>query len=56
MGIPLPQGRQFTALDSVEAPWVVIVNGAMAEPYWPNEAPTGTAADRGTRKRVVDSA
>ena len=42
MGIPLPQGRPFTALDSVEAPWVVIVNGAMAEPYWPNEAPIGT--------------
>ena len=35
-------GRAFTARDSVEVPWVVIVDGAMVEQYWPNEAPIGT--------------
>ena len=41
MGIPLLMGRAFTARDTAEAPWVVIINRTMAETYWPNESPTG---------------
>ena len=41
MGIPLLQGRTFTDRDTAEAPWVVVINRAMAEKYWPNTDPTG---------------
>ena len=41
MGIPLLQGRTFTAWDVAEAPWVVVVNRAMADKYWPTETPIG---------------
>ena len=41
MGIPLLQGRAFTARDVAEAPWVVVINRAMAEQYWPNADPIG---------------
>ena len=41
MGIPLLRGRAFTVRDGVEAPWVVVINRAMAETYWPNEDPVG---------------
>ena len=41
MGIPLLQGRAFTARDEAEAPWVVVINRAMAERYWPNADPVG---------------
>ena len=41
MDIPLLRGRAFTVRDGVEAPWVVVINRAMAETYWPNEDPVG---------------
>ena len=41
MGISLLQGGAFTARDAAEAPWVVVINRAMAETYWPNEDPIG---------------
>ena len=41
MDIPLLQGRGFTARDTAEAPWVVVINRAMAETYWPKESPIG---------------
>ena len=41
MGIRLLQGRAFTAQDAAEAPWVVVINRAMAETYWPDKNPIG---------------
>lgn len=37
MGIPLLEGRFFTAADKKGAPWVLIINRAMAQKYWPGE-------------------
>jgi predicted permease len=37
MGIPLVQGRFFTAGDRHGAPRVIVINRAMAQTYWPGE-------------------
>jgi predicted permease len=37
MGIPLLEGRFFTEGDKKGAPWVLIINRAMAQKYWPGE-------------------
>lgn len=41
MRMPLMQGRDFSARDTVNAPWVAIINQAMARRYWPHEDPLG---------------
>ncbi len=41
LGVPLLRGRDFTEKDGVEAPWVVIINQALARRYWPKEDPLG---------------
>ena len=41
MGIPIVKGRRFTAQDTVESPWVAIVNQTMAQHLWPGEEPIG---------------
>jgi putative ABC transport system permease protein len=41
MGIPLLQGRPFTASDGAQSAPVVIINETMARQYWPNESPLG---------------
>jgi len=41
MGIPLLEGRFFTEADGKGAPWVLIINRAMAERYWPQEDAIG---------------
>ena len=41
MGIPLLEGRFFTEADGQGAPWVLIINRAMAERYWPHEDAIG---------------
>jgi putative ABC transport system permease protein len=41
MGIPLLQGREFTAQDHVESRPVVVIGGALAERYWPGVSPVG---------------
>lgn len=41
MGIPLLEGRFFTEADAKGAPWVLIINRAMAERYWPHEDAIG---------------
>jgi putative ABC transport system permease protein len=48
MGIPLHEGRLFTAQDRAEAVPVVIVNRAMARRYWPGQSPIGRRIKRGT--------
>jgi putative ABC transport system permease protein len=41
MRIPFLRGRDFTARDTVSAPWVAIINETMARRFWPNEDPIG---------------
>jgi putative ABC transport system permease protein len=41
MSIPVLKGRGLTEQDSVTAPWVVVINEAMARAYWSNENPIG---------------
>jgi putative ABC transport system permease protein len=41
MGIPMLQGREFTAQDQVESRPVVVIGGALAERYWPGVSPVG---------------
>src|SRR6201996_444851 len=41
VGIPLQHGRFFTDADKGDAPWVLIINHAMAEQYWPGEDAVG---------------
>lgn len=41
MGIPLKDGRPFSAADHTDAPRVAIVNETMARRYWPNTSPVG---------------
>jgi len=41
LGMPLAQGRFFTAADTEKAPTVVVINSAMARTYFPGENPLG---------------
>jgi putative ABC transport system permease protein len=41
MGIPLRQGRLFSAEDHSGRPGVVVINETMAWRYWPSESPLG---------------
>jgi putative ABC transport system permease protein len=41
LGIPLLQGRVFTAADTAGAPRVVVISVAAAQRFWPDENPIG---------------
>jgi putative ABC transport system permease protein len=41
MGIPLLQGRDFSATDRIDSPRVVIVNNALARQWFPEGSPIG---------------
>ncbi|HKQ75465.1 MAG TPA: ABC transporter permease [Blastocatellia bacterium] len=41
MGVPLRTGRDFTDLDTPDAPGVVIINETLARRHWPAEDPVG---------------
>jgi putative ABC transport system permease protein len=41
MGIPVVKGREFTRLDTVNAPGVIVINERMAHVIWPKEDPLG---------------
>jgi putative ABC transport system permease protein len=41
LGIPLKEGRFFTAADAMGGPGVAIVNEAMARRFWPDQSPIG---------------
>ncbi len=53
MGVPLLQGREFSAEDSISAPNVVIVNEEMAKQLWPNQSPIGKRMRMGDRTATV---
>lgn len=41
MRIPLKRGRYLAESDTLTAPWVVVINEALARRYFPNEDPIG---------------
>ena len=41
MGIRLVRGRDFSAADQPDSPWVVLVNETLAKQQWPNGDPIG---------------
>jgi predicted permease len=41
LGVPIVQGRNFSAADTPDSPGVAIINEAMARKYWPNQDPLG---------------
>ena len=41
LGIPVVQGRGFTAADRAGAPHAVVINRAMAKRYWPGQSALG---------------
>jgi predicted permease len=41
VGIRLVRGRDFTAADQPDSPWVVLVNETLAKQQWPNDDPIG---------------
>ena len=55
LGIPVLQGRGFTASDSAESPRVVLVNEALVREYLGGENAVGVELDRGTIVGVVGS-
>ena len=57
MGIKIEQGRDITEADNENAPYVAVINRAMAEKFWPNQDPMGReftlSSDRKHTLRVV---
>ena len=41
LGMPLLQGRTFTAADTADAPLAIVINQAMARAYWGDQSPLG---------------
>jgi predicted permease len=41
MGAPLIRGRDFTAQDTADTPWVAVISQALADQYWPGANPIG---------------
>jgi len=53
MGIPVLQGRDFSAQDNETGQPVIIVNEAFARKHFPNENPLGQVIHAGTRREIV---
>ena len=53
MGIPLPQGREFSDADTPDKPGVVVVNEAFAEKYFPGRSPLQQRFTLGSREVTV---
>jgi putative ABC transport system permease protein len=47
MGIPLLEGRYFTATDRQDAPGVILINEAMKHDFWPGEEALGKRINLG---------
>jgi putative ABC transport system permease protein len=41
VGIPVIEGRGFTAFDRLDAPRVAVINETLRRRYWPNDSPIG---------------
>lgn len=52
MGIPLLQGRDFSAADKTDSPGVVIINSYLAHEYFGDQDPIGKRLDMGFRPGV----
>src|SRR5262245_46902854 len=53
LGLPLAQGREFTAQDTADAPRVFIINEAMARRFWPGQVVIGQRLNGGAIVGVV---
>lgn len=53
MGIPILQGREFTAQDQTESRPVVVIGSALAERYWPGVSPVGERIVAGGVEREI---
>ena len=53
MGIPMLEGRAFTAHDDSHAPLVVIVNQSMARDCWPGQSPIGKRMHAGNPQKPL---
>ncbi len=53
VGTPLLKGRDFTKLDDLHAPHVVIVNKAFADRFFPGEDPIGKRIKAGPKMREI---
>jgi putative ABC transport system permease protein len=51
MGIPVLEGRGFTANDRTDTPLVVLVNQTMAKHCWPGQSPVGKRIHTGNPKK-----
>lgn len=50
VGTPLLRGRPILDSDTVDAPFVALINRAMAEKYWPGEDPIGKQVGPGSSR------
>jgi putative ABC transport system permease protein len=48
MSIPVRRGRSLTEQDTENAPWVVVINEAMARKFWPHQDAIGQVTTLGT--------
>ncbi len=53
MGIPLLRGRDVSASDTQDAPFVALVSNTFVRRYWPAEDPVGRHINFGNRDRIV---
>ena len=53
MGIPLIQGREFTAGDNLQNPRVVLIDESFARHYFPNQDPVGRSLQFGASAHAV---
>jgi len=53
LGIPIREGRAFTATDTRDAPPVILINEALARRHFANDDPVGLETNRGTIVGIV---
>ena len=53
MNIPVLEGREFTHLDTLGSPQVIVINQTMAKKFWPGENPVGKRIQQGKWLTIV---
>ena len=53
MNIPILEGREFTHLDTLGSPQVIVINQTMAKKFWPGENPVGKRIQQGKWLTIV---